>query len=399
MIKSFLVTIFLFLVSGLILARDMHAFPSRLESNQDKLVYFQLEAETFYSPKPVTIEGQFYLTYEVFLANVGDYLFSLENVEVLNGRKPYKVLFSYNQEELRKMIYSFSGHSNHLTSDLTLRLGERGLLFFMVKFDSLDEIPEKIMHRFHLYSSKTKISEEGARYSFLAAPAYVKITKPLVIANPLDGKHWMAINGPSNHSIHRRARVAAHGIVYYPERYAIDFMQFGVDGHVYKENPNKNENYYSYGANVYSVADGEVVAVYDGVPDNTPSGRDYPVTLSNMAGNHVIIKIGKHQYALYAHLIPHSIKVTKGELVRKNQLIAKLGNSGNSDAPHLHFHVIDKPSPLIGQGIPYAFEHFSTEEYRFAGDEWESPIVYEGRLTEHHHELVHENALMNFEEK
>lgn len=143
MIKSFRVTIFLFLVSGLILARDMHAFPSGLESNQDKLVYFQLEAETFYSPKPVTIEGQFYLTYEVFLANVGDYLFSLENVEVLNGRKPYKVLFSYNQEELRKMIYSFSGHSNHLTSDLTLRPGERGLLFFMVKFDSLDEIPRK----------------------------------------------------------------------------------------------------------------------------------------------------------------------------------------------------------------------------------------------------------------
>lgn len=102
MIKSFRVTIFLFLVSGLILARDMHAFPSGLESNQDKLVYFQLEAETFYSPKPVTIEGQFYLTYEVFLANVGDYLFSLENVEVLNGRKPYKVLFPITRKSCER---------------------------------------------------------------------------------------------------------------------------------------------------------------------------------------------------------------------------------------------------------------------------------------------------------
>ncbi|HAU1106882.1 peptidoglycan DD-metalloendopeptidase family protein [Legionella pneumophila] len=399
MIKSFRFTIFLFLASCVIFARDLQAFPAPIESNQDKLAYFQLEAETFYSPKPVTIQGNPYLTYEVFLTNVGDYPFSLENVEVLNGSKPHKVLFSYNQEELQKMIYSFSSHSKHLTSDLTLRPGERGLLFFMVKFNNPGEIPKKLTHRFHLYSSKTQISEEEVRYSFLAAPAHVKTTQALVIANPLDGKHWMAINGPSNHSIHRRARVAAHGIIYYPERYAIDFMQFGSDGHIYKESPYKNENYYSYGANVYSVADGEVVAVYDGVPDNTPPGRDYPVTLSNMAGNHVIIKIGKHQYALYAHLIPHSIKVTKGELVRKNQLIAKLGNSGNSDAPHLHFHVIDKPSPLIGQGIPYAFEHFSTEEYRFASDEWESPIIYEGILRGHHHELVHENALMNFEEK
>ncbi|MFO9703963.1 peptidoglycan DD-metalloendopeptidase family protein [Legionella pneumophila serogroup 1] len=399
MIKSFRFTIFLFLASCVIFARDLQAFPAPIGSNQDKLAYFQLEAETFYSPKPVTIQGNPYLTYEVFLTNVGDYPFSLENIEVLNGSKPHKVLFSYNQEELQKMIYSFSGHSKHLTSDLTLRPGERGLLFFMVKFNNPGEIPKKLTHRFHLYSSKTQISEEEVRYSFLAAPAHVKTTQPLVIANPLDGKHWMAINGPSNHSIHRRARVAAHGIIYYPERYAIDFMQFGSDGHIYKESPYKNENYYSYGANVYSVADGEVVAVYDGVPDNTPAGRDYPVTLSNMAGNYVIIEIAKHQYALYAHLIPHSIKVTKGELVRKNQLIAKLGNSGNSDAPHLHFHVIDKPSPLIGQGIPYAFEHFSTEEYRFAGDEWESPIVYEGRLKEHHHELVHENALMNFAEK
>nr|WP_106184184.1 M23 family metallopeptidase [Legionella pneumophila] len=399
MIKSFRFTVFLFLASYLIFARDLQAFPTPSEPHQDKLAYFQLEAETFYSPKPVTIEGNPYLTYEVFLTNVGDYPFSLENVEVLNGRQPRKVLFSYNQEQLRKMIYSFGGHSKHLKSDLTLRPGERGLLFFMVKFNNPGEIPKKLTHRFHLYSSKNQISGEEVRYSFLAAPTHVKTTQPLVIANPLDGKHWMAINGPSNHSLHRRARVAAHGIVYYPERYAIDFMQFGSDGHIYKENPYKNDNYYSYGANIYSVADGKVVDVYDGVPDNTPPGRDYPVTLSNMAGNYVIIEIGKNQYALYAHLIPHSIKVTKGEFVRKNQLIAKLGNSGNSDAPHLHFHVIDKPSPLIGQGIPYAFEHFSTEEYRFAGDEWESPIVYEGRLTEHHHELVYENALMSFAEK
>jgi hypothetical protein len=35
-----------------------------------------------------------------------------------------------------------------------------------------------------------------------------------------------------------------------------------------------------------------------------------------------------------------------------------LGNSGNTDAPHLHFHVMDGPSPLRANGLPYMFTSF-----------------------------------------
>ena len=39
-------------------------------------------------------------------------------------------------------------------------------------------------------------------------------------------------------------------------------------------------------------------------------------------------------------------------------MLGLVGNSGNSVAPHLHFHVMDGPSPLDSNGLPYAIEAF-----------------------------------------
>jgi murein DD-endopeptidase MepM/ murein hydrolase activator NlpD len=39
-------------------------------------------------------------------------------------------------------------------------------------------------------------------------------------------------------------------------------------------------------------------------------------------------------------------------------VIAHLGNSGNSDAPHLHFHVMDSPLPLASNGLPFLIDSF-----------------------------------------
>ncbi len=38
---------------------------------------------------------------------------------------------------------------------------------------------------------------------------------------------------------------------------------------------------------------------------------------------------------------------------------ALIGNSGNSDAPHLHFQLTDANSPMDSEGIPYEFETFT----------------------------------------
>ena len=67
-------------------------------------------------------------------------------------------------------------------------------------------------------------------------------------------------------------------------------------------------------------------------------------------------------FAFYAHLQPKGIRVKVGDKVRRGQVLALLGNSGNSDAPHLHFHVTDGNSPLGAEGLPYVIESFEMED-------------------------------------
>jgi murein DD-endopeptidase MepM/ murein hydrolase activator NlpD len=89
-----------------------------------------------------------------------------------------------------------------------------------------------------------------------------------------------------------------------------------------------------------------VAAVTDGYPEQTPGKFPAGISVDEADGNSVILDLGQHRYALYAHLKPRSIKVKRGQSVMRGQLIALVGNSGNSVAPHLHFHVIDTPLSL-----------------------------------------------------
>jgi murein DD-endopeptidase MepM/ murein hydrolase activator NlpD len=42
-------------------------------------------------------------------------------------------------------------------------------------------------------------------------------------------------------------------------------------------------------------------------------------------------------------------------------VIGNLGNSGNTDAPHLHFHVMSTPDPLRSNGLPFVFKDFTLD--------------------------------------
>src|SRR5262249_28383846 len=160
----------------------------------------------------------------------------------------------------------------------------------------------------------------------------------------------------------RRTLLAIDGRARIAQRFAIDWTRIGPDGQVFRGDPARNQNWTPYGADVLAVADGRVVEVQDGIAENDPTAatKAVPITLKTVGGNYVLLDVGG-AYVFYAHLQPGSLTVRPGALVRRGQVIAKLGNSGQSDAPHLHLHVVDAPSPLVAEGLPLVFDGFELE--------------------------------------
>jgi murein DD-endopeptidase MepM/ murein hydrolase activator NlpD len=132
----------------------------------------------------------------------------------------------------------------------------------------------------------------------------------------------------------------------------------GPNGDSRHDGATRNENWWGWREPVLAVADGEITEVVDGIPDNTPKVLP-PVTLDNIAGNHLILKIAPNRYVTYAHLQNGSIKVRLHDRVRKADVLALLGNSGNTTGAHLHLQVTDQNSVLQAEGVPFVFGRFT----------------------------------------
>jgi murein DD-endopeptidase MepM/ murein hydrolase activator NlpD len=79
-----------------------------------------------------------------------------------------------------------------------------------------------------------------------------------------------------------------------------------------------------------------------------------------IAGNVIVLDVGGGRFAFYGHVQRGTLRVKTGDKVRRGQVIGLIGNSGNSDEPHLHFHVGDSPSMLEAEGVPYLIDRFET---------------------------------------
>ncbi len=127
------------------------------------------------------------------------------------------------------------------------------------------------------------------------------------------------------------------------------------------------ENTLAWDQPVFAVMDGTVVAANDGTEDREriSMSRDLFRLLlfgpkkappfSALAGNYVILKCGD-AYPLYAHLKKGSVCVRPGDIVRSGDPVGKVGNSGSSLQPHLHFQVMNThdPFPLFKNLVPFA---------------------------------------------
>ena len=165
-----------------------------------------------------------------------------------------------------------------------------------------------------------------------------------------------------------------------PEEFALDIAKVGESGLSHKCDGTHFDDYYAYGADVLAAANGRVISASSDQPEDPAvmqrpdetqkaysarlqkeQGYRLAKGLTAITGNYVMIDHGKNEYSLYAHLQPGSVRVHVGDQVKAGDVIGKLGSSGNSTEPHLHFHVCDKPDPLLCARIPVDFRNVTIQ--------------------------------------
>ena len=180
-----------------------------------------------------------------------------------------------------------------------------------------------------------------------------------MIKPPLKGDGWLATAGCCTPNVHRDLRVAVNARrIETPETFAVDWALLKGD-RVYEGNGSTNQQFYDYGADVLAVADGTVISVQDGKPETTPNKAMTPKTSSDFGGNQIILEIAPNVFAAYAHLQPGTMQVKVGDTVKVGARLAKLGNTGPSLGPHLHFGLLNRPDLLTGRSLPFVLDSYT----------------------------------------
>jgi len=309
-------------------------------------------------PMPVKASGRVHLLYELHLTNLHAMGLEVTRLEVSDGA--VGKLAGYTGPELASLI-GHPGASADATGNQVIGGGTRAVMFLDVTFQSPASVPQKLIHR--LCFRTQSVDAQDKCIDDVSVP--VHLSPAIVLSPPLRGGGWIALNGLSNTAGHRRTLVVVNGKVHLAQRFATDWSRVGSDGLAFRGDPANTANWSPYSAEVLAVADAVVVDVKDGIPDNNPAAdkKAIPITLETVGGNYVILDLRNGFYAFYAHLKPKSIRVKVGDKVHRGDVLALLGNSGNSDAPHLHFHVTDGNSPLGAEGVPFVFESFEQQGF------------------------------------
>jgi hypothetical protein len=296
-------------------------------------------------------DNRTHLVYELELKNFSASPLIVENLEVL--APDGTTIQTLDAKEISTRLQT----AGHRDSNATMSPSTFALLFIHVTMPENQAVPATLTHRIHL---KAEAAPPGQQEITETAGEIAVNTEAVVakIGPPLRGTNYISADSCCDATRHTRAALPVNGRVWVAQRYAVDWEQLDDAQRIYhgpRENP---ASYTIFGKEAIAVADATVASVTDGEPEQTPGKYPENISIEKADGNCVVLDLGNHRYALYAHLQPNSIRVRPGDKVTRGQVLALVGNTGNSVAPHLHFHVVNNPSPLAANGLPYEITNF-----------------------------------------
>jgi hypothetical protein len=224
--------------------------------------------------------------------------------------------------------------------------------------------PEQLSNRIHYSIPDNAPFRAAIGSTTVDGPVLSSSRRPPVrISSPVQGSGWVAAQGCCEDptSPHRTAVLSANGTYVDAELFDIDWLQ-EVDGSLYHGDGKQLDDYPSFGAPIYAVADGSIVSTISDRPEVPPTETNPNVrTPDDFGGNEIVEKLGSGVYAFYAHLQTDSVMVRPGQVVHTGQMIARLGNTGNTTAPHLHFGIHDGPRPLASNSLPFEIDDYTLQ--------------------------------------
>ena len=203
----------------------------------------------------------------------------------------------------------------------------------------------------------------------------IQVREQIIVEFPLRGE-WLSPNTPGT-------KIPSHGTNQLGTTYAYDFIQvdwtrkgrpaYRVSLSQYLLLGVPLNQYYCWGKEVYAPCDGKIVKAEDGYKERERTNLLSDISnayknahffnpesddVQSVAGNYIIMECGNNVFAALCHLQTWSIQVAVGQSVKQGEVIGRVGHSGNSFGPHLHFQFMDSSDIVTANGLPCAFEQY-----------------------------------------
>jgi len=369
--------------------------PGQSEARPDsKAVLSPVAFDVLYKPTPVRgADDRMHLAYELQVNNLAPFEITITKI---GTRAQNNVL----GKALTGTALTDRIRLNNGGSSATLGAGAGAMVFMDAAYSVGRRAPRRISHGIALaWIDPVTLEAKTMRFAGVSSP--VSRRGAIRIESPLRGGKWVAASGCCTLNPHRGATLAIDGTVRAPERFAIDFVQMNAENRLFNGAISDLASYEYFGTKIHTARAGRVVRVRDGLPEQVPGSSPANPTIQMAGGNHVVVRMDKGRFALYAHLKTGSVKVKRGQRVRTGQVLGLLGNTGNTDSPHLHFHVMDGPSPLQSNGLPYTFKRFTGQGFINDVNKLtlgEDPGITRRLIGPHRNQITLDNQIVNFGE-
>jgi hypothetical protein len=298
-------------------------------------------------------DGRYHVVYELEVTNMTRRPATIKQVDVLDAASG-NIVQSLDADAVAGRLVVRQADP----TPATLGPSQFGILYLHLALTTKREITFRLAHRLLVGADAigpTPLRETGGQTRL--APA-----TDLVLSPPLRGARFIAGDGCCDTIRHIRATLPLNGRLFTAQRFAIDWERLDDEYRIFVGDRANPASYVIYGAPVLAVAHARVIAAVDGLPDSPTGSLPSNIPIDQTDGNHVILDLGDGRFALYAHLKPGSVRVRPGQRVRRGHVLGLVGTSGNSSEPHLHFRVMDGPSALASNGVPYVIRSFRSTE-------------------------------------